>query len=293
MKTSNKLLTGLLIFIAVSIFSFVLLGRLSMENFETHKIKGNGEISEQYRESPAFTGLKVGSGIQVNLTKGENVVNLKADGNLLEFIETTVKDDVLSIRWKDGTDADITQPVQANIALPRLEYLNVSSNASVKTTDNFTGGNVHFDASSGSDVTLQGWAVASLDLEASSNAVAKFEQGINAETEAKLDLSSGSEVYFQSLKTEKVDAKMSSNAVLKMSGSATSLQANGSSGGSLQGAAFVVENTSLQGSSGAQFEVEVNVALQANLSSGATVRYRGNANVAQNTNGGGSVQKVD
>lgn len=55
-------------------------------------------MSEQYPQVPPFTSLRVGSGIQVKLSKGENRVNLKAESNLLEPIETIVEDNVLIIR---------------------------------------------------------------------------------------------------------------------------------------------------------------------------------------------------
>jgi hypothetical protein len=76
----------------------VLIGHFSFDFPKKKSVQGNGEMSEQYPQVPPFTSLRVGSGIQVKLSKGENRVNLKAESNLLEPIETIVEDNVLIIR---------------------------------------------------------------------------------------------------------------------------------------------------------------------------------------------------
>lgn len=293
MKTSNKLLTGLIGFIIGGILLFILMGRFSMTSFAMNTVKGNGELSEISRTVAAFDGLKVGSGIKVNLSKGDNSVNLQGESNLLELIETTVKDGILTIRWKSGTSVDKNHPIKAKVTMPRMEYLSASSSATIETADNFEGGKIHFYASSGSTVRLQGLATESLAMDCSSSSTVRFAQAVSSADAIEIDLSSGSELYFTALSGGTVEVDMSSSSVLSMSGSATTLIAKGLSGSELKGAAFAVQEARFDGSSSASFEVEVSDNLKANLSSGSTVRYRGEARVSESLSSGASVRKVD
>jgi len=293
MKTSNKLLIGLLGFIGIGILLFILMGRFSMTSFATEKVKGNGEVLENYRTVPAFNGVKIGRGMQMMLSKGENSVGLKGESNIIEMIETTVENEVLSIRWKSGTSVEKTQPIEIKIAMPGLEYLSVSSSAVVETTDDFAGEDAHIYASSGSTVKLQGLTTESLEMDLSSSSTMRFTQGVAVANNASIQLSSGSQLNFTDFTAEQLDTDMSSSSQLSLSGSARSLTVDGSSGSEFKGAAFSVQNASFKGSSSSSFEVEVSDALTASLSSGSTVRYRGAAQVNKNLSSGSSVEKID
>jgi len=60
--------------------------------------KGNGEIVTERRSITDFKKLKIGGNFEVILKKGDdNYVRIITDENLLSFIDTDVKDDVLFI----------------------------------------------------------------------------------------------------------------------------------------------------------------------------------------------------
>lgn len=292
MKTSNKLIAGIVGFILLSMFGLVLMGRMSITTVKSEQMVGNGNLSEEYRTVSPFKGLKIGSGMQATLKKGENQVILKTDENLLEFIETTVDNEELTIRWKSGFHYD-GKPVQVMIAMPAMNYLSASSGSRVTTTDDFVGKSVHVYASSGSSVGLQGLAVESLEMDLSSSSTVDVAGAVKVEGKTNIGLSSGSQLTVGTLATEQLDADMSSSSGLKISGTAESLIADGGSGARFEGMNFLVQNATIDGSSSAFFEITVSEDLNVDLSSGSVVRYAGNATVVQNLSSGSSVRKVD
>jgi hypothetical protein len=61
-------------------------------------ITGNGQVVTQQRDVPEFSGIKVSSGIDVYLTRGETrSVVVEADENLQEWIRTDVSGNILNI----------------------------------------------------------------------------------------------------------------------------------------------------------------------------------------------------
>ena len=87
------------------ILSFILLASIQI-NAQRKKnfIKGNGNVTEQTREVGSYDGIVVSGSFEVKLYAGnEGSIKVEAESNLLEYIETIVKDGKLHIGFKKGT----------------------------------------------------------------------------------------------------------------------------------------------------------------------------------------------
>jgi hypothetical protein len=117
-------------------------------------VTGDGKVVSETRDVPEFTGIKVGSGIDVFLTQGENQsVVVEADQNLQEWIRTEVK----------GTDLHIY--TDKNIRLARTKRIDITC----RMLDNI-------DVSSAGDVTgLNRFKADKLDIDMSSAGNLDFE----------------------------------------------------------------------------------------------------------------------
>lgn len=148
-------------------------------------IRGDGKVVTQKREVSIFTGVKVGSGIDVFLTQGETQsVEVEADENLQEWIRTEVEGSVLHI---------YTEKV---IRLAKTKRVNIT----VKTIDKI-------DISSAGDVTgLSKFKTDNLDIDMSSAGDLDFEVEAN---EIKLSISSAGDVNLKG-KANKLNADLSS-----------------------------------------------------------------------------------
>jgi hypothetical protein len=208
---------------------------------------GSGNIVSENRQVAAFTGIKTGNGFEVTVKIGSPAgVVIQADDNLMRFVQTEVKNDVLRIGLKSNTQvADAT--LKAIVTVPSLNRILASSGAEVTVENELKGDRkIVLEASSGASISLMADAP-EVNAEASSSGkvVAKgrtrdflvttssggvveaFE--LMAE-QTEVTASSGSEAsVFASVK---MVANASSGADIRYRGEAK-LTANSSSGGSV------------------------------------------------------------
>ena len=90
-----------------------------------------------------------------------------------------------------------------------------------------------------------------------------------------------------------VKVSASSAGDIKLSGKTRDYKADASSAASIKTGGLLSERTTVSASSGATATVHASVSLDANSSSGASIRYRGAGNVQKTVSSGGSVTKVD
>jgi hypothetical protein len=94
------------------------------------------------------------------------------------------------------------------------------------------------------------------------------------------------------LDCESVEVSASSAGGVELQGSAKSLEADASSAGQIDAYDLEADNVEAEASSGASMKVNVRSSLDANASSGGSVRYRGNPSKSiTNSSSGGSVKK--
>jgi hypothetical protein len=101
-------------------------------------ITGNGNVVKQKRDVAEFTGIRVGSGIDVFLSQGDIFsLEVEADENLQEWIRTEVDGTVLNIYTDKNIRLAKTKKVYVTCKiLDRLDIsLSSAGNASVFVTE--------------------------------------------------------------------------------------------------------------------------------------------------------------
>jgi hypothetical protein len=117
-------------------------------------ITGDGKVVSQTRVVPEFSGIKVGSGIDVFLTQGETQsVSVEADENLQEWIRTEVNGTVLHIY----TDKNIrlAKTKKVNIICKTIDKIDVSSAGDVTGLTQFKTDNLDINMSSAGDLKFE------------------------------------------------------------------------------------------------------------------------------------------
>ena len=113
---------------------------------------------------------------------------------------------------------------------------------------------------------------------------------ITSSGKLELRASSGSKVNLQ-VDAPSVDAEASSGGNVIASGRTKDVMASASSGSNLNASALRAENADAHASSGASVKVSASISIQAEASSGGTVKYTGGAEkVKKNESSGGSVR---
>ena len=210
--------------------------------------------STQTRSVPAFHAIQVSTGIELDLTAGhsQRVEVSAATDAYRDHIETTVKDGVLVLRYKNDDDRNnrdrTNKRLHVAVTADELTALGVSSGASVRTSGDFDAAEFQLSVSSGASVR------------------------------AGLD-------------TNTLTVRQSSGSSADLKGRATSLDVQSSSGATFDAASLQTERCRAEASSGSSIKVAVKDDLVAQASSGGSVNYKGSPQLSKHTSSGGSVSR--
>lgn len=101
------------------------------------RVQGNGDIAAEARDPGAFDGVSTVSGFNIVIRQGSsNKVEVKADRNLLPYIETRVVDGskgrTLEIQPKKGYNLQTSTTPSFSIEMPALRAVSVAGSGTIK-----------------------------------------------------------------------------------------------------------------------------------------------------------------
>jgi hypothetical protein len=168
-------------------------------------ITGNGHVVKQNRDVAEFTGLKVGSGIDVFLTQGDNQsLEVEADENLQDWIKTDVTGGVLHIHTDKSIRFAKTKKVY--VTCKTLDRIEISSAGNVTGTTPFKMDKLDIEMSSAGDLRFEVEAnEIGISISSAGNAYLKGKTN-----SLKADLSSAGDLNAFDLEAKKGDVTVSS-----------------------------------------------------------------------------------
>lgn len=206
------------------------------------------------RDLSSFERISVATGIDATIVAGnENSIDISAKGIDLDRISTEIKNGKLVVK--------ITK---------KWNNWSMRKN-NVKATITYTEELKGVSASSGASV-VSNRTIESRDIDLSASSGASLDVAVNSDN---------------------VDVNVSSGAEVSASGRTQDLQVDASSGAEFKGYELSAENADINGSSGASTKISVSNMLDANVSSGASVKYKGSPSSRDiDKSSGGSVKQV-
>ena len=189
------------------------------------RVTGSGESATEIRELGAFDGISLAGGFKVLVRQGSSgKVELKADKNLLSYIETKVvegsKGRTLEIAPKRGFSLNYSTAPQLTLEVAQLRLISIAGSGDVKVEPmktpaveaNIAGsGNIIFDqltsdslglkVSGSGDVTAAG-RTGTLNISVAGSGDVKARE-LEA-SEAKVSIAGSGDVQLQAVKTLKV-----------------------------------------------------------------------------------------
>ena len=211
--------------------------------------------TKQQRNIGSFTGISAATGIQVEITQGndETVFVSASDDVYAEKIKTVIENGLLKIYYEDRdgqSKKNHKLTLKAYVTYKIIDKLRVSSGPGL--------------------IAINTVKVPSLNL--ALNNGAQFTGKINT-TDFSLEQSSG--------------------ALSKITGTATNTKADMSSGAVSTSPNLSTEMCKVDASSGSVLKIGVNKKLSAKVSSGAMVAYKGDAEIdMKKVRSGGSIKKI-
>ncbi|SFB88013.1 DUF4252 domain-containing protein [Kaistella jeonii] len=229
----------------------------------------------QVRNVGKFTGVSVSSGIKVNFTQGNNQsVIVDTDSNLQKYVSTEVQNGILTISVKNKDNKNLNfKKLLVTIEAPRLSSVKVSSGSLLTTLNTINENDFETKISSGANLNAD----------------------LNIANSVKVDISSGSSARIEvNSKTIEVDGSSGSMATIE--GNAEKISIDLSSAAACNAQNLVAKTAMVRASSGATVKVHAIETLNANATSGASIRYKGNPQNFQGEKSsvsGGSVKPLN
>jgi hypothetical protein len=100
-------------------------------------ILGSGVAREETREVPAFHAVNAGNAFQVTIAVKQGAkpsFKLSGDDNLVPLVESAVRDGMLVIRIKDGSNISTKLPLVAEVVTAALDRVEASGAANLKVS---------------------------------------------------------------------------------------------------------------------------------------------------------------
>lgn len=206
------------------------------------------------RDLDAFSGISVSSGIDAKLIEGTtNEISIQVDGIELERVKTYIKNDVLVVSVKH-----------------KRSWFSAWKKKDIDVVITYTENLESLKATSGSNL---------------------YADHVIRGDELEIDISSGAHIDVE-VDVREVEVDLSSGSVADITGDTDVAYIDSSSGATFRGFGLVAEKAHTDGSSGSAIEVSVLHDLRADVSSGASVRYKGSpTNKSIDKSSGGSVSQ--
>ena len=211
-------------------------------------VKGNGNVVTKSRKiSNDFSRIEVSRGLDLYLTKSKNVtLEVEADENLHELIETEVRDGALRITSSKNIWSASSKKIHLHV--DHLNSIVINSGAEVHTRNTFESDELRLSISSGASADME-LKVEDLSCDISSGADIKlagraenFTVSSSSGSDVKAyelearncnaDASSGSDIKLTAIET--IEARATSGADIKYKGNPRVIQQEDNSGGSVR-----------------------------------------------------------
>ena len=230
---------------------FITVSATSMAQW--HTVKGNNTDKTETREATNYTSLAVGGPMNVEVSYGSsNTIQLEGEDNVLPYIETEVKDNMLTIKVKQGYSLQTHQPIKVHVSMTTIAEIAQSGSGNINGDGDFNNaGNTSVAVSGSGSLKLKFASFGSLSLRMSGSGNIVLKGKVNDETDIKKTGSGNANL-------EEITCNI---ATVQQSGSGN-------------------------------LTIHVEKALTAQLSGSGNVFYSGDATVASKVSGSGRVKKA-
>lgn len=126
------------------LFASLLLALSSCDFVARHhdSVQGNENVVRNSRDVKDFHGINTRSSINIVVTQGEKYkVELEAEENVMDYIETRVEDGVLVVTFRNNTSIETHEEVTAYVTAPSFDKFvingsgNITGEGTFKSTD--------------------------------------------------------------------------------------------------------------------------------------------------------------
>lgn len=162
MKTSNKLLVGLLGVIMTVILSFLIAARMNAEVASSEQraqdihgdVQGNGRLGLDQRSLSSFHSVALHSNMDIEIGSTFEQVEVEAEDNIFDNIITIIDEGTLHIHWKKGEWVNSTLPIKIRIPVGEISTITLNSNGFITVRDTIFSDSLKLNIHGNGDLVL-------------------------------------------------------------------------------------------------------------------------------------------
>jgi hypothetical protein len=239
--------------------------------WKSRRIDGSGPVVRIGRDVSDFTGVHLSTIGTVHVKIGKSVaLEIEAEENLIEYIETEVEDGNLKISNRKKFNLKAREPIKYFVTVKKLDRIALSSSGDA-VLPHIENERFAISLSSSGDLKAKSLAVGDLDV----------------------NISSSGDAYIGMIGAESIDASLSSSGDLEIDGGEVGhLRLKISSSGDFDGVDLKADRATVKISSSGDAYVWVTDELVATLSSSGSVHYAGDPSVTRQRSSSGRVKRM-
>jgi hypothetical protein len=264
--------TTLVISMAIVVMVFAVIAcDTGQAEWKSKRVDGSGSVVRVSRDVGDFTGVHLSTIGTVHVKMGKKeALEIEAEENLIEYIETEVEHGTLKISNRKRFNLKAREPIKYFVTVRKLDRIALSSSGDA-VLPHIENENFAIALSSSGDLKAKSLAVGHLDV----------------------SISSSGDAHIGMLGAELIDASLSSSGDLEIDGGeAGHLKLNISSSGDFDGVDLKAEMAMVRISSSGNAYVWVTDDLIATLSSSGSVHYAGDPSVTVQKSSSGRVKRM-
>jgi hypothetical protein len=117
-------------------------------------VKGSGDVKSENRPASEAKRIKVSGDMDVFILQGPPSIRVEADDNILQYIETAMRDNWLEIKTRDDININTSSDIKVYVTTPEITDLSVSGSGNIKSDQKFsTDDKASFNISGSGDIT--------------------------------------------------------------------------------------------------------------------------------------------
>lgn len=143
--------------IATFILAILFVSTTNAQNWGNKKIKGNGNVTTETRNTEDYDGVKCAGSMDFVLVAGnEGKIKLEGESNLLEHIVTEVKGKSLIVKVKKGVNISSSKNKTIKVTIPFKDINDVSlaGSGDVVSDDQIVSDNLNISLAGSGDIIL-------------------------------------------------------------------------------------------------------------------------------------------
>jgi hypothetical protein len=227
--------------------SILLLAVVAVVFSSCYKVIGDGPVVTEMRPVNNFDGISSSIPGNVNFTV-EPVfrVEVKAQENVLEVLQTKVVNGVLEIGFRNGVNVKTHKEITVNVSAPTADYLRISGSGNMNVTGELVSSNLGMNVSGSGNVNIEKVTIAN-ELESGISGSGNMKIATGTAKNLDLQVSGSGAIDLAGVQAEKGTTHISGSGNIKLNLSQT-LNAHISGSGSVFYLGTPVISTQISGS---------------------------------------------